>query len=523
MKRMISLFLVSMLLISACFPASVSADIVQDYKPPEKPQEEYTYSIENGEVFLMYFCSYSTVFEIPEIIEGHPVTKVEFGNAFVDDVVKAIYIPKTVKDVGTSINYGNRGLQTIVVDDENPYYSSVDGVLYNKDKTVLITYPAAKKGEVAFVSTIQAIGKSAFSQCSGVTRVSIPEGITSIEYCTFWGNENLISIEFPDSLISIGFRAFYGCSKLQNLRFPDGLKTIGAGAFEACQRLQIVEFPDGITQIGEQAFFDCPKLLSVLLPSSIEEIGTEAFGYIDYSSMDCMCWEPNPNFIVFGWDDTVAEAYAGGAGSMNEYNAHRYNFISLDYFSKPDHPPVRGDVNADRSCSSADALHVLKIIVGKLFFHESQISAADIDEDGKIAAADALGILKIVVGKDPSEEKFIPFDDTTVDMTDVIIDPLTIKVRIKKKYSRVNKIWTAKDFPQLKDDYSEVTINHIEDLTWADTPEEVEAYQNDPEFCQLLAIRVSAPNPSGNFAYIHALSQNGYLSFAEPYYIPIID
>lgn len=408
MKRFLLILVCLSLLFTCVGSVTATADINPDYKPPEKPKEEYTYSVANGEVSLMYRCSYSTTFGIPETIEGYPVTKVEFGNAFVDDVLRVLYIPKTVKTISSSINYGNRGLQTIVVDEENPYFSSVDGVLYNKDKTVLFHYPAMKKGAVKFESTMTEIGESAFYQCNGITAVIVPDGITSIKESTFSSNHSLVSVELPDSLENIEPGAFGGCISLKQINLPEGLKTIGYGAFRGCISLQNIVFPESLTHIAERAFFHCKNLDSVILPKGLVEIGELAFGYIDYSTLCCIYWEANPNFTIYGYKNTLAMEYAEWEEPAYTESGVRlpvfpkFNFIPLDYFTDPDHPPLAGDVDADENCSATDALYVLKNVVGKHSFHQSQIPVADMDGDGNITAADALEILRSVVGKIPS-------------------------------------------------------------------------------------------------------------------------
>ncbi len=408
MKRFLLILVCLSLLFTCVGSVTATADINPDYKPPEKPIKEYTYSVANGEVSLMYYCSYSTTFEIPETIEGYPVTKVEFGNAFVDDVLKVMYIPKTVRDVSSSINYGNRGLQAIVVDEENPCYSSIDGVLYNKEQTTLIHYPAAKKGPVTFAPTLQAIAEKAFYQCNGITAVTIPEGITTIHSFTFYENNNLISVDFPQGLTRIDSFAFAGCNQLKMLHLPERLQTIENNAFGGCIGLQTVVFPEGLTHIKDSAFYNCKKLDSVILPKGLVEIGEMAFGYIDYSTLCCIYWEANPNFTIYGYKNTLAMEYAEWEEPAYTESGVRlpvfpkFNFIPLDYFTDPDHPPLAGDVDADENCSATDALYVLKNVVGKHSFHQSQIPVADMDGDGNITAADALEILRSVVGKIPS-------------------------------------------------------------------------------------------------------------------------
>ena len=515
MKKILACLLILSLTLS-CF-VTVAADLVPDYKPPEKPKEEYTYSVADGEVTLEYQCSYSSVFEIPETIKGYPVTKVEFGNAFVDNVAKVIYIPKTVREIASPLNYGNRGLQTIVVDEDNPYYSSVDGVLYNKEETVLIQYPTAKTGTVTFASTIQEIGKKSFYNNSVITHIVIPGHVKEIKEGAFFCNTALESVVLPEGLTRVSVDSFRGCSQLKTIHFPDSLEIIDNGAFKNCTSLQKVNLPERLTRIGSSAFWNCRSLSSVIIPKSVTEIGNYALGFIDYSSMDCLYWEPDLDFIIYGWNDTAAEEYAVTVGEDGDtYEYQQFPFISLNYFESPEHPPVVGDADADRSCSATDALFVLKIVVGKLSFHESQLLAADLDGDGTFTAADALDILRIVVGKIPQEESFVP---TEIDRSKPYV-PCVVIVGIKKAYSRVNKIWTADDFPQIGNPLpSLMQIEWIEDLTRADTPEQIETYQNDPEFRQVLKLHLTTDYGRGGiYDAVRALAQNGYLVYAIPDY-----
>ena len=121
------------------------------------------------------------------------------------------------------------------------------------------------------------IGEYAFHDCSGLTSLTLPAGITSISDCAFEGCSGLTSLTIPAGITSIGSRAFYWCSGLTSLTLPDGITSIGSGAFSDCSGLTSLTLPDGITSISDCAFEDCSGLTSLTLPAGITSIGISAF------------------------------------------------------------------------------------------------------------------------------------------------------------------------------------------------------------------------------------------------------
>ena len=122
-----------------------------------------------------------------------------------------------------------------------------------------------------------AIGKYAFSDCSGLTSLTLPVGITEIGSSAFDGCSGLTSLTLPASITSIGESTFYGCSGLTSLNLPAGITSIGSGAFEGCSGLTSLNLPDGITEIGSYAFEGCSYLTSLTIPSSVNSLGDYAF------------------------------------------------------------------------------------------------------------------------------------------------------------------------------------------------------------------------------------------------------
>ena len=142
----------------------------------------------------------------------------------------------TVPDSVTSIGYGAfsycGSLTEILVDENNQYYTSDNGVLFNKDKTTLCAYPYGKKESKYIIpDSVTSIGNDAFCDCDNLTSVTIPDSVTSIECSAFIGCSGLTSITIPDSVKSIGNYAFYYCDGLTSVTIPDSVTSIGAGAF----------------------------------------------------------------------------------------------------------------------------------------------------------------------------------------------------------------------------------------------------------------------------------------------------
>ena len=121
------------------------------------------------------------------------------------------------------------------------------------------------------------IGEYAFHDCSGLTSLTLPAGITSISDCAFEGCSGLTSLTIPAGITSIGSRAFYWCSGLTSLTLPDGITSIGSGAFSDCSGLTSLILPAGITSISDCAFAYCSGLTSLTLPDGITSIGSRAF------------------------------------------------------------------------------------------------------------------------------------------------------------------------------------------------------------------------------------------------------
>ena len=168
---------------------------------------------------------------------------------------------------------------------EGGNFSTADGYEYavREDGTAIVMkYPViggvvSIPGELDGVP-VTAVGQMEFADENDrkqIRKVTVAEGVLSLEQDAFNGFTELFTVTLPDSLAAIGERAFYSCKKLKYFRMPAGLKTIGEEAFYACG-LTSVAFPDGLEAIGRRAF-DCGKCRDLTFPASLRNIGDEAF------------------------------------------------------------------------------------------------------------------------------------------------------------------------------------------------------------------------------------------------------
>ena len=121
------------------------------------------------------------------------------------------------------------------------------------------------------------IADGAFTYCSSLTSVNIPNSVTSIGKYAFYGCTSLTSIILPNSVTSIGGGAFFSCSSLTSVTIPNGVTSINGDTFYGCTSLTSIILPNSVTSIGERAFDNCTSLPSIILPNSVTSIGKEAF------------------------------------------------------------------------------------------------------------------------------------------------------------------------------------------------------------------------------------------------------
>jgi len=244
---------------------------------PTLAQAQFSFTTNNGAITITGYNTAAglNVF-IPAATNGFPVTSI--GNvAFIESSITTVTIPNSVTSIGTNAFFDCTSLTNITVIAGNPDYSSMNGVLFNQNQTMLIQFPAGLGGSYTITNSVTSIGDEAFDGCSSLTNVTIPGSVTSIGDYAFAVCTNLTSVTIGNSATSIGFDAFAVCTSLTSVTIPNSVTSIGAAAFGDCTSLTSVTIGNSVTSIGEGAFVTCLSLTSVTIPNSVTSIGDDAF------------------------------------------------------------------------------------------------------------------------------------------------------------------------------------------------------------------------------------------------------
>ena len=209
--------------------------------------------------------------------------------------LNSITIPKSVQDIETYSFFGCTSLETINVAASNKNYADVNGILFSKDKTKIVCYPANKKNmSYSIPVSVKVVGVAAFRDCIYLKGITIPDSVTNIEHHAFSNCKSLKSITIPDSITAIEMATFIDCASLTGVKIPDSVTSIRSGAFS-----------------------NCTSLTKITIPAGVKTIADSALGY---------CYDDNGNkkttgLKIYCYSNTQAEAYA---------KSGKFSYVLLD-------------------------------------------------------------------------------------------------------------------------------------------------------------------------------------------------
>ena len=325
--------------------------------------------------------------KIPEYIDDLPVTEIAAGAFLTCSEIQAFDIPATVNSIGSealtassmpdmdwyfmSIHFSL--LNNITVAEDNPYYKSIDGVLFTKDMSTLIRIPPKKKGSYSVPSGVRTIAAYAF-KCSDIDEISFPDTLETIEHDAFVAAQSLSSVILPSSVTTVGYKAF-------------ATGTFGKYMFKV--NMKEITFYNPMCEIGSSVILNSyiqenSRVNSVYTGKIKGYNGSTAQAYAEANGITFESLGESPIPL------TTTSATVTTAASISTEPVTTTETVPIDY--------DLGDVNEDGKVDAKDSSVILvtyaKASTGSEDgLTEKQRLAADVNNDGKIDAKDASAIL----------------------------------------------------------------------------------------------------------------------------------
>ena len=342
--------------------------------------------------------------------------------------VKKINISRSVTKINTAAFMYCYDLQSIKVDSENGKYMSEKGILYNKDMTRILCYPAGIKdteffvpdtvktiGDFAFYDTkalesinipdsVTNIGTDAFGECSGLKEVVIPDSVTSMGEAVFYKCTSLEKVKLSVNITSPNPAVFQYCSSLKEVVLPESMKFISFFMFSYCKEITNIVLPDKLNSVLRSAFQNCDNLKNITVPKNVTTIQDYAFGY--YYDEQSATYKKYDDFTISGYAGSKAQEYA---------EANEIRFIELNEKETTD--GIKIEYSKDDSSIGGDNEEKVSLESRQLTEADSEYSKIDFTgkiEDTDVKPEDVKSVTYEISLKNESGQTVQPSEKVTV-------------------------------------------------------------------------------------------------------------
>ena len=337
------------------------------------------------------FCSSLEQIKLPQSL-------MSIGSGAFDNCTSLISVELPDNAIISSSTFrGCKNLSKIVLSDTNNNYIVKNGILYNKNITRILCYPAGIKDTEFFVpDTVKTIGDFAFYGTKALESINIPDSVTNIGTDAFGECSGLKEVVIPDSVTSMGEAVFYKCTSLEkvklsvNITMPnpavfqycsnlkevvvsENMRFLGDFMFSYCTQLTNIVLPDTLTSVLRSAFQNCDNLKNITVPKNVTTIRDYAFGY--YYDEQSATYKKYDDFTISGYAGSKAQEYA---------EANGIRFIELNEKETTD--GIKIEYSKDDSSIGGD--NEEKISLESRQLTESDEEYSKIDFTGKIEDSD---------------------------------------------------------------------------------------------------------------------------------------
>ena len=386
----------------------------------------------DGSAFI--FCSSLEQIKLPQSL-------VSIGSGAFDNCTSLISVELPDNAIISSDTFKEcKNLSDIVISDTNNNYIVKNGILYNKNMTRILCYPAGIKdtefsvpdtvktiGDFAFYGakvlesvdipdSVIAINTNAFGECSGLKEVVIPDSVTSMGEAVFYKCTSLEKVKLSVNITSPNPAVFQYCSSLKEVVLPESMKFISFFMFSYCKEITNIVLPDKLNSVLRSAFQNCDNLKNITVPKNVTTIQDYAFGY--YYDEQSATYKKYDDFTISGYAGSKAQEYA---------EANGIRFIELNEKETTD--GIKIEYSKDDSSIGGD--NEEKISLESRQLTESDEEYSKIDFTGKIEDSDAK----------PEDVKSVTYEISLKNESGQTVQPsekVTVKIPVPDGYMGEN-------------------------------------------------------------------------------------